>query len=127
MMGRMASETSDVVTGVGRAQEVGVLVAVGMASQTSLARFFRAQLLERNNFRDVATGFHVRGPRPVTILTSVLSRLNQRVMRCVLKTFVVDLFVARLAGVSARVTRLLGTLPRRRGHRLIAGRTLRRG
>ena len=113
MMGRMARETSDVIAGVGRAQEVGVLVAVRMARQTSLAGFFRAQLLERNDFRNVATAFHVRGARSVTILAPVLARLDQRKMRCVLEILVVNVFVASLAGVSAHVTRLLGTLPRR--------------
>lgn len=110
-MGRMAGEASNIVGGVGRTQEVGVLVAVRMASETSLARFFRAQLLERNNFRNVATTFDVRGARSVTILATVLARLNQREMRRVLKILVVKVFVTSLAGVSARVTRLLGILP----------------
>ena len=104
-----------------------MLIAVGMTREAALAGLFGGQLLEGDDFRDVAAAFNVSGARPVAIFASVLARLDQCIVRGVEKTLVVNVLVAGFAGIRAYVAGLRRSLSLRRGQRLIAGRSLWRG
>ena len=114
VMWRVAGEAANIIAGMRRTQEVGVFIAVGMTGEAVLAGLLCGQGLERNDLRFVTAGFDVRGSWSVAILTSVLARLDEGVMRGAGESFVVDVFVTGLAALGAGVLRLRWTLSRRR-------------
>ena len=65
-MGIVASGAANIILGVGRAREIGVLIAVAVTSKAALGSFFGAQIFEADNFADVTTAIHVGLARTMT-------------------------------------------------------------
>src|SRR5262249_41277030 len=99
---RMAIHTAHVVHIVLAAPEVAVLFAVLMASKAALTDLLRGDVLEGEDLRLVAPGFHVLFARPMTGLTALPLRSPTGVVGCFpvrrfLEIFE-DILVASIAG-----------------------------
>jgi hypothetical protein len=73
-VGRMATDATHVITGVGRAQEIGMLVAISVAIQAALGGFLRTQGLETDDLCDIAATLDVGLTGPVTGFTALMVR-----------------------------------------------------
>ena len=71
-MGIVASGAANIILGVGRAREIGVLIAVAVTSKAALGSFFGAQIFEADNFADVTTAIHVGLARTMTSFAALM-------------------------------------------------------
>lgn len=125
MVGGMAAQAAYIVFRVGGAQEVGMLIAVVVATQAAFTRLFRAEVLEADDLADIAAAGHVLGPGSVAVLAAMFPVLQQCVVGRSRELLVVQVLVASLAGVRAYVLpRFIAGGIRRR---LPAGGILSRG
>jgi len=72
VMGIVASGAANIILGVGRAREIGVLIAVAVTSKAALGSFLGAQIFEADNFADVTTAIHVGLARTMTSFAALM-------------------------------------------------------
>ena len=121
-MGIVATGAANIILGVGRAREIGVLIAVAVTSKAALGSFSGAQIFEADDFADVTTAIHVGLARTMTSFAALMFGrgfliLNGREVSSALEVLG-QVFVASLANLGTDVFRS------RRTRRL---RRLRRG
>ncbi len=104
VMRGVAIQAAHAIRQVDGATVIAVLQAVLMAAQTALADHLSAALLERKNLARVSSRVNVCLPGAMAVLAAMLAGFDQRVVRRVRETLVVDVFVAGLASVRASVT-----------------------
>jgi len=72
VMGIVASGAANIIFGVGRPREIGVLIAVAVTSKAALGSFLGAQIFEADNFADVTTAIHVGLARTMTSFAALM-------------------------------------------------------
>ena len=107
----MAIGAADVIAPVFATTKVIALFLAGVARKTSLSRFFRGLVLERNNFGGIAfcdmvlAGTMARfATRDLALPTADLGKLSMRSMRISFELFFVTVFTgfaADITGVSS--------------------------